>query len=334
MKKQKISQSSLKLLGNKSVAILGYGSQGAAQALNLRDSGIVPAIGLPLKSRSRKAAKKDGFSITTSEEAIEQSDLIAVLVPDHNQGELLAPLSTSGALSEKALVFAHGMSIAFGLVKPPPDCDTILVAPHGPGLRLREKYLSGEPFTSFVGVDNDSSGKAGAIARAYAEAIGCPPEYQFDSTFRDEAIGDIFGEQAVLCGGLVGLMESGFELLVKKGLSEEAAYLECVYQLDLIVDMIKKYGPAGMFDRISITAAFGSLRKKDKLFGAEYKKSLLETYNEIESGKFVNELHKDYKNGMKKLKRFLEDSRKSKLQIAHDTISKKFKRLFRYSDRH
>jgi len=313
------------------VAILGYGSQGAAQALNLRDSGITAIIGLPLKSRSMKAAKNDGFNITTSEKAVEQSDLIAVLAPDHIQKELLAPTTSSGVLSGKALVFAHGMSIAFGLVKPPPDCDTILVAPHGPGLRLREKYLDGEPYTAFVGIDNDGSGKAKAITRAYAEAIGCPPKYQFGSTFRNEAIGDIFGEQAVLCGGLVGLIESGFELLVKKGLSEEAAYLECVYQLDLIVDMIKKYGPAGMFDRISITATFGSLRKKDKLFGAEYKKRLLETYNEIESGKFVNELLQDNKNGMKKLERLLKISHKSKLQNAHNALSKTLKRLFRYS---
>ena len=183
-------------------------------------------------------------------------------------------------LSSKTLVFAHGLSIHFGLVKPSSDCDVILAAPHGPGLRLREKYLAGEPFTAFVGIGNKSSRKASEIARAYAEAIGCPRKLQFESTFRDETIGDIFGEQAVLCGGLVGLMESGFETLVRKGLSEETAYLECIYQIDLIVDLIKKFGPAGMFERISATAAFGSLRKKEKLFGSDFRRKLNELYNE------------------------------------------------------
>ena len=297
MKKTSISVSSAKLLATKKIAILGYGSQGSAQANNLRDSGFTPLIGLPLKSGSRRSANKDRFEVTTPQKAIAQSDIIAVLIPDHKHKSLFDPLPVE-SLSGRTLLFAHGLSVHFGLVKPPDDCDVILVAPHGPGVRLREKYLAGEPFTAFVGFGNDASGKAKKTATAYAEAIGCSPQYQFKTSFRDEAIGDIFGEQAVLCGGLVGLMESGFDTLVKKGFSKEAAYLECIYQIDLIVDLIKKHGPAGMFERISVTAASGSLSKKDRLFTADFKKRLNVLYKEIENGNFTRQLQRDSESNM------------------------------------
>lgn len=307
------------------IAVLGYGSQGSAQAQNLRDSGLNPIIGLPSNSRSRIYAKKDKFRIIRPIDAVMESDLIAVLLPDHKHKSLFDTLPSS-ILSGKTLVFAHGLSVHFGLVKPPLDCDVVLVAPHGPGLRIREKYLSGEPFTTFVGIGKNASGIAERVARAYAEAIGCPCKYQFPSTFRDEAVGDIFGEQAVLCGGLVGLMESGFDTLVKKGFSPEAAYLECIYQIDLIVDLIKKYGPAGMFDRISVTAAYGSLSKKDRLFGSEFKKKLGELYNDIESGSFAKQLAKDSRNQMASFERLLLKSGNSDLQKAHEQLQKKLKR--------
>jgi ketol-acid reductoisomerase len=314
------------------IAVLGYGSQGSAQAQNLRDSGFDPIIGLPANSKSRIYAKKDRFGITRPINAISKSDLIAVLLPDHKHKSLFDSLPSS-ALSGKTLVFAHGLSVHFGLVKPPRDCDVILVAPHGPGLRIREKYLSGEPFTAFVGIGNDASGRAGGTARAYAEAIGCPRKYQFASTFRDEAVGDIFGEQAVLCGGLVGLLESGFDTLVQKGFSAEAAYLECIHQIDLIVDLVKEYGPAGMFQRISVTAAYGSLGKKDKLFGRDFKKKLDELYADIESGKFAVHLAKDSDNRMESLGKLLLKSGNSDLQKAHERLRRKLTRQSRRSGR-
>lgn len=325
MKKPVITAASRKILSGKKIAVLGYGSQGSAQAKNLRDSGFAPVIGLLAGSKSRKAARKDRFEIYTPLKAIENSDIIVVLIPDHKHKSLFNSISTS-ILSSKTLVFAHGLSIHFSLVKPPSDCDVILVAPHGPGIRLREKYLAGEPFTAFVGVGNDASGKAGKTARAYAEAIGCPPKFQFKSTFRDEAVGDIFGEQAVLCGGLAGLMESGFQTLLKKGFSEEAAYLECIYQIDLIVDLIKKFGPAGMFERISVTAAFGSLKKKDSLFGKDFHKKLNDLYNEVESGRFARQLQKDSGKDMPEYKKLLSKSRDSKLQKAHESLARKLMR--------
>ncbi len=325
MKKQRITVTSRKILADKKIGVLGYGSQGSAQAKNLRDSGFTPVIGLPAESGSRKSAKKDRFEIFTPLKTIEKADIIAILIPDHKHKALFDSIAPS-VLSSKTLVFAHGLSIHFGLVKPPSDCDVILAAPHGPGLRLREKYLAGEPFTAFVGIGNKSSRKASEIARAYAEAIGCPRKLQFESTFRDETIGDIFGEQAVLCGGLVGLMESGFETLVRKGLSEETAYLECIYQIDLIVDLIKKFGPAGMFERISATAAFGSLRKKEKLFGSDFRRKLNELYNEVESGNFARQLQKDSDSSMLEYKKLLSKSRSSNLQKAHEDLANKLRR--------
>jgi ketol-acid reductoisomerase len=325
MKRPMITAASRKILSGKKIAVLGYGSQGSAQVKNLRDSGFEPVIGLPSRSRSRKAAKKDRFEILTPQKVFEKADIIAVLIPDHKHKGLFDSIPTS-ILSGKTLVFAHGLSIHFGLVKPPSDCDVVLVAPHGPGIRLREKYLAGEPFTAFVGIGGNSTAKAGKIARAYAESIGCPWRYQFVSNFRDEALGDIFGEQAVLCGGLVGLMESGFETLLKKGFSEEAAYLECIYQIDLIVDLIKKFGPAGMFERISVTAAYGSLKKKKSLFENDFKKRLKSLYREIENGRFAAELDKDSRKDMPGYRKLLNESRSSKLQKAYKNLARKIRR--------
>jgi ketol-acid reductoisomerase len=225
-------------------------------------------------------------------------------------------------LDGKALIFAHGLSVAFGLAKPPGTCDIILVAPHGPGIRIRELYSAGKPFTAFWGVANDASGRAAKIARAYAAAVGCPAKGLFATTFRDEAFGDIFGEQAVLCGGLVGLIETGFATLVNKGISPRDAYLECVHQLDLIVDLIKRHGPAGMFERISKTAAYGSLKNKDRLFDSSMRKKMNALYGEIENGKFARELLRENRAGMASLKRALAKERKSPLQKAHARLWK------------
>lgn len=323
----------LDFLRNKSVAILGYGSQGRAQALNLRDSGILPLIGLPSDSKSRKAARADGFTVTTTETAIKRSDIIAVLIPDHKHKELFDGLRELRILSGKALIFAHGFSIAFGLVKPPPDCDVILIAPHGPGLRLRENYLDGESFTAFRGIENDHSGKALQIACAYATAIGCPETNLFPSTFKEEAVGDIFGEQAVLCGGLVGLMESGFDTLVKKGHSEESAYLECIYQLDLLIDLVKQFGPAGMFERISKTAAFGSLKRKEFLFDSGFRRRMEALYDDIQKGRFAKTLTTEDGRGMAGFLKMLKASRESSLQRTHDSLSRRLKGRRRDLDR-
>ena len=308
------------LLRNYRLAILGFGSQGQAQALNLRDSDLTSIIGLPSKSKSRIAARKAGFKVVTPRQAIDSADIISVLLPDHKHKELFDKI---GDISNKTFIFAHGLSVAFGLARLPDSCDTILIAPHGPGLRLRELYQSGKTFTAFWAVNNDSSGKARQIAKAYAAAIGCPPKNLFKTSFRDEAIGDIFGEQAVLCGGLVGLIETGFDTLIRHGLSSESAYLECVYQLDLIIDLIKKFGPAGMFERISKTAAFGSLENKGKLFDRDMAHKMELLYREIESGRFAKSLMNENKKGMKNLKAKIRAAQNSPLQKTHNSLAQK-----------
>lgn len=325
MKGNKNAKSALAYLTGKKLAVLGYGSQGKAQALNLRDSGLDPVIGLPARSMSIQRAHDDGFTVVTPDEAVNESDAIAVLIADHLHKQFFDSIEKPEVLSEKALIFAHGLSVAFGLVRPPSNCDIILVAPHGPGVRLREKYMKGEPFTAFIAVGNDSSGEAGDMAAAYAEAIGCPESARFPSTFEEEAVGDIFGEQAVLCGGLVGLMESGFKTLVENGHSAESAYLECIYQLDLIVDLVKKHGPAGMFERISKTAAFGSLRQKDSLFGSGFSKKLNSLYKEINTGGFARNLTEESRSGMNEHHRLLKEIRDSALQKTHDLLSERLK---------
>lgn len=325
MRKAASKESLIRNLRKYNICVLGYGSQGRAQALNLRDSGIPPLIGLPSGSKSRKAARADGFAIATPERAVKRGDIIVLLIPDHKHKELFDGFRKPQILSGKTLIFAHGLSIAFGLVKPPPDCDVILIAPHGPGLRLRENYITGEPFTAFRGIENDHSGKALQIARAYAAAIGCPAANLFPSTFMEEAVGDIFGEQAVLCGGLVGLMESGFDTLVKKGHSRRSAYLECIYQLDLLIDLVKQFGPAGMFERISKTAAFGSLKRKQFLFDSEFRRKMEALYDDIQKGGFAKTLTRENARGMTGFLRMLKASRESSLQKTHDSLPPGFK---------
>ena len=324
--KPRNTRNHISILKNHKLAILGFGSQGKAQALNLRDSGITAIVGLPPKSKSRAEARKLGFDVFTTVRAIENSDIISVLIPDHKHQGLFDNIDKK-ILSGKSFIFAHGFSVTFGLAKLPSSCDLILVAPHGPGLRLRELYLANKPFTSFWGVENDASGQATMIAKAYADAIGSPPSSLFKSSFREEAVGDIFGEQAVLCGGLFGLMETGFETLVRHGLSPQSAYLECIYQLDLIVDLVKKFGPAGMFEHISKTAAFGSLRSKNKFFGGAMTKKLDTLFSEIESGRFARALMLENKKGMKSLKAGLKKEKRSLLQKTHNSLTKKLSQL-------
>ncbi len=316
---RKVSKSSRQILADKKIAVLGFGSQGQAQALNLRDSGFNPIVGLPPKSRARKTVRGEGLKVTSPGDAMRSSDIIAVLIPDHKHRELFDKNHPQD-LTGKAFIFAHGLSVAFELVELPPVCDIILVAPHGPGVRLRERYLGGESFTAFVAAGQDYTGQARRIAEAYADAIGCDKPNQFESTFREEAVGDIFGEQATLCGGLVGLLESGFDTLMSKGHSPRSAYLECVNQIDLIIDLIKRFGTAGMFERISKTAAFGSLAVKDRLFDNNFREKLNDLYAEIESGEFARSLLAQNGRDFALLASLIDKTANSPLQKAHDSL--------------
>ncbi len=260
-------------------------------AQNLRDSGYDVVVGLRSGSSSRALAKKDGMSdITTIPQAVKQSDVVCFAFPDHCHGKVYRRSIAKNLSPYHTLWFLQGMSIHFRFVVPSPNHDVILIAPHAPGVAVREKYLTGEPFSAFSAVHQNPSGKAKRTVRELAEAIGIPHDKLIPTTFAREAIGDLFGEQAVLCGGLAGLIKNGFDVLVESGIPPENAYLEVAYQLDLIVELIKRYGIEGMFRRISVTARYGSIRAAEKIFTADVKQRMKELLEEITSGTFSEKL--------------------------------------------
>jgi ketol-acid reductoisomerase len=299
LKVYKDKDANLKILKNKNIAILGYGSQGRAQALNLKDSGLNVIIGLPLKSKSRRTAIKDGFEVFKTEEAVRFADIISVLIPDHLHKEAYKKEIAKNLSSGKALIFAHGFSIHFKLILPPKKTDVILVAPHGPGILVRELFQKGKGVPCFLAVDQNYSGKAKQLGLAYAKGMGATKVGVIETTFKDEALGDLFGEQVVLCGGVSELLKKGFEILVEKGLSPENAYLECVHQLDNIVALIKNYGIAGMYSRISKTAEFGSYLSGKRVINQETKQRMREIFEEIKNGGFTKKWIREYESGMK-----------------------------------
>lgn len=289
----------LKYLRGIPIAIIGYGSQGKAQALNLRDSRLQVMVGLPKKSKSIRTARKDGFEVYPTDEAVRLGEIISVLAPDHQHKKIYDEYMKKNLSAGKTLLFACGFSIYFKLVLPPKDVDVIMVAPHAPGEMTRKFFLAKKGVPCFFAVQQNYSGEAKKKALAYAKAIGCTKAGAIQTTFRDEAIGDLFGEQVVLCGGLTELLKVGFQVLVKSGLSRENAYLECVHQLDFIVDTIKSHGIAGMFDRISKTAEYGSYRAGKRIIDNRVKKEMRKILKDIEDGSFAKTWMKECETGMK-----------------------------------
>ncbi len=273
------------------IGVLGYGSQGRALALNLRDSGFDLLVGLRARSKSRRVAQRDGIAgVVTPSELVRRSDVICFAFPDHLHKRVYQSVVEKNLPPGRTLLFLHGMSVHFGQVRPPDDCDIMLIAPHAPGQAVREKYLSDRSVSAFYAVHQNRSGKASSRLFTLAAGMGFDRKRLLKTTFEHEAIGDIFGEQAVLCGGLAALIKNGFEVLVENGLSPDKAYLEVAYQLDLIVDLIKRYGIEGMFKRISVTARFGSLENGPRIVDAGVKKRMKEVFGEIKSGRFAAKL--------------------------------------------
>lgn len=272
--------------------MLGYGSQGRALAANLRDSGYDVLVGLRSRSSGRKVARKDGFErILTVSQAAKKADILCFALPDHLHGRIFSRDILPHMKRRATLVFLHGFSVHFGFVRPPAAADVIMIAPHAPGIMVREKYLADRSLSAFYAVHQNHSGRAATVAAELARAMGFKKNRLVKTTFEKEAVGDLFGEQAVLCGGLSELVLGGFEVLVEKGLSPENAYLEVAYQLDLIISLIKRYGIRGMYDRISVTARYGSAMSGKKIIGESVKKSMLGLYDEIASGDFAKELN-------------------------------------------
>src|SRR3954470_2348570 len=292
----------LSLIRGRRVAVIGYGNQGRAQALNLRDSGVSVTIALPETSASRARAAEDGFDVMTAPAASAAADVAVMLAADEDHGRIyaeeLAPNLPQGA----ALVFGHGLSIRFGLIAPRPDLDVVLVAPKGPGTALRRDYLAGSGLIALFAVAQDASGRARDLALSYAAAIGSGRVGILPTSFAEEAEADLFNEQAVLWGAIPELIHAGFETLVDAGFSPEIAYFECLTEVKLIADLIYQRGIAGMQEAISTTAQMGALKGGPRMITEETKAEMRLILAEVRTGSFVRDLLADSEVGYPKLK--------------------------------
>ncbi len=278
---------------NLTVAVLGYGSQGRAMALNLRDADVPVIVGLREDSPTHDTVRRENIASMALEDAANAAEVIIIALPDHVHGQALNDDFFRQMTGKPSLVFLHGSSIHFGLVAPPKKLPVLLLAPHAPGVAVRENFISGEPYSAFYGIYSGPK-KAGAdLLKWLAGKVGIPESHLIKTTFEHEAVGDLFGEQAVLCGGLARMLKLGYETLVDGGLSPQNAYLEVCYQLDLIVDLVKKYGLSGMFDRISPLARYGAMRNGHKIIPDSVGKNMAKILAEIESGKFIQIAAKD-----------------------------------------
>jgi len=294
------SEIETKPLSGRKVAVIGYGSQGRAHALNLRDSGADVVVGLRA-GKSWDMAKKDGFEPASVKEASSAANVIMVLAPDTTHQELYTSSIAEGLSRGKALAFAHGYSIRYGLVKPPKDVDVFMVAPKGPGAKVRETYVEGFGVPALVAVEQDYTGKAKDLALAYAKAIGATRAGALITTFTEETETDLLGEQAVLVGGVMSLIEKGFETLTEAGYQPELAYFEVCNELKLIMDLIYKGGFEGMLNSVSSTARYGGLTRGYEIVDAHVKDKMKKALRDIVKGDFANEWTGDMQGSTRKL---------------------------------
>jgi ketol-acid reductoisomerase len=288
----------LKWLDGKMIAVIGYGSQGHAHANNLRDSGASVVVGLRRDGDSWKKAEAAGLKVAETAEAAKNADVVMMLVPDEKGSELyerdIAPSMKSG----KCLAFAHGFNIHFKQIVPPPDVNVFMVAPKGPGHLVRSEYQQGRGVPCLVAIHQDPSASTRDVALAYAKAIGGTRAAVLETTFKEETETDLFGEQAVLCGGLTELIRAGYETLVEAGYSPEMAYFECLHEVKLIVDLIYEGGIANMRYSISNTAEYGDMTRGRRVIGSEARGAMKQILRDIQSGKFAEEWMTEYRCGM------------------------------------
>ena len=274
-------------LRGRRIAIIGYGSQGHAHALNLRDSGCDVVVGLPEASRSRARALEHGLTVLTPAEAAAQADIVMVLTPDTSQAALYRDELAPNLKLGNTLMFAHGFNIRFGTIDPPPGIDVSMIAPKSPGHRVREVFKEGQGTPALLAVHRDATGKAKQTALAYARGLGCTRAGVIETTFAEETETDLFGEQAVLCGGVSALVKAGFETLVKAGYQPEIAYFECMHELKLIVDLMYRGGLSYMRYSVSDTAEHGDYTGGPRLVTAETRREMEKMLGEIQSGAYA-----------------------------------------------
>lgn len=287
----------LSLLEGKTIAVIGYGSQGHAHALNAKESGCNVIIGLYEGSKSWDKAVKQGFEVYTAAEAAKKADIIMILINDELQADMYKKDIEPNLEAGNMLMFAHGFNIHFGCITPPKDVDVTMIAPKGPGHTVRSEYQAGKGVPCLVAVEQNATGKALDLALAYALAIGGARAGVLETTFRTETETDLFGEQAVLCGGVTELMKAGFDTLVEAGYEPEMAYFECIHEMKLIVDLINRGGFAEMRYSISNTAEYGDYRTGKRLITEETRKEMKKVLSEIQDGTFASEWIQENKAG-------------------------------------
>jgi ketol-acid reductoisomerase len=299
---------------NKTIAVLGYGSQGHAHALNLKDSGCKVIIGLYAGSKSADVAKQHGFEVVETGEAVRRADVIMVGLPDMKQADVYNKDILPNLSKGKTLLFSHGLAVHFKLIKLHPEIDVIMVAPKGPGHMVRRLYAEGKGMPALIAVAQDKSRKAKKTALAWAKGIGSTRAGVLETTFKEETETDLFGEQAVLCGGASALVQAGFETLVEAGYQPEMAYFECLHELKLICDLMYESGIAGMRFSISETAKYGDITRGPRVINKDTKKEMKRILKEIQSGKFVKEWVAEYKGGLKNYNKLLNDGTKHPIE--------------------
>jgi ketol-acid reductoisomerase len=287
----------LSIIQGRKVAVIGYGSQGHAHALSLRDSGVDVRIGLPEGSKSRAKAADEGLRVVTPAEASAEADLIMILAPDTAQRHIYAESIAPNLKSGDAIFFGHGFNIRYGLITPPKDVDVAMVAPKGPGHLVRRQFVDGKGVPCLIAVEQDPTGGAKALALSYAAAIGGARAGVIETTFTEETETDLFGEQAVLCGGMAALVQTGFEVLTEAGYAPEVAYFECLHELKLIVDLMYEGGIANERFSISDTAEYGDLTRGPRVVNAATKAEMKKILGEIQDGTFANEWVAEDDNG-------------------------------------
>jgi len=304
----------LKVLENKTIAIIGYGIQGRGQALCLRDSGCKVIVSELESSPNYKQAKEDGFEPVNASEAAELSNIIQILTQDHVQAKVYKEAIKPKLKKGKTLMFSHGFNIRFKQIKPPKDVNVVMVAPKGPGALVRKMYEEDKGVPCLIAVYQDATGDAKQIALAYAKAIKATKAGVIETTFAEETETDLFGEQVVLCGGVTSLIKTAFEVLIEAGYQPEIAYFEVLHELKLITDLIQEYGISGMRRRVSNTACYGDLTRGPRVIDERTRKTMKKILKEIVSGKFAKEWIKENELGRPNFNKLLEEQDKHQIE--------------------
>ena len=303
----------LSALAGKTIGMVGYGSQGHAHALNLKDSGQNVIVGLYPESNSRSAAQEAGLQVADVPEVAREADVLMVVIPDHIQGEIYRQEISPNLKSGAALMFAHGFSIHYKELVPPPDVDVMMVAPKAPGHRMREQFVDGIGVPGLLAVHQDATGNARQIGLAYAKGVGCTKSGVLETTFKDETESDLFGEQAVLCGGITSLINTAFETLVEGGYPPEIAYFEVLHEMKLIVDLVQQGGFNYMRYSVSDTAEYGDLTRGPRVIDDHVKDNMKKVLADIQDGTFAREWITENHEGRPRFRPLREEARGSKI---------------------